>query len=442
MNEMKNIPSIARELSRTLWIWFLLFSAAIGLAVWLQTNHEVHELLDDSLIAAADVVQANLHTGSVPPQPQQAILPGTETPQQRFAWQWVSAQGQVLARSQSAPDLAWRASAQKGFFDVMGWRVYGLPATQVDGMLYVAQSQAERQEASVEVAVGAVLAILAVGIVGQLWLRRRIAAELRPIKRLSERMLRWNTDVPNGQSRPWGLPERQELQPVHAALDTLSQGLQTQLTQERAFSAHTSHALRTPLAGIDTQLAVALRETYAEQSSLRERLEKLRHSTQRMQRVVESLLSLFRHGGQTKREKINLEELMQSIALPENLTLNLSAQHALSANADLLSAALFNLLDNSVRYGAQTVFIQTIQADELLIRDDGPGIQVEHLSKIQTSLSMPSSGTDVAVGMGLWLAHRVAVAHSGSLSLHSAQDQGLTVRIETQSACLKSQSLR
>ncbi|NJS36008.1 MAG: sensor histidine kinase [Brachymonas sp.] len=87
-------------------------------------------------------------------------------------------------------------------------------------------------------------------------------------------------------------------------------------------------------------------------------------------------------------------------------------------------------MDNSVRYGAQTVFIQTIQADELLIRDDGPGIQVEHLSKIQTSLSMPSSGTDVAVGMGLWLAHRVAAAHGGSLSLHSAQGQGLTVRLK------------
>jgi signal transduction histidine kinase len=436
---MKKIPSIAHSLSRTLWLWFLIFSVAVGMAVWLHTDHEVHELLDDSLIAAADVIQANLPNANAAeptqplaaPQPNSpALLPGTETPQQRFAWQWVSKQGELKARSPSAPALAWRASAKLGFFDSGPWRVYGQSAALAEGTLYVAQSQAERREASLEVALGAVLAVLAIGIVGHFWLRRRISAELVPIAKLSERMLQWNASASSHQQRPWGEPEREELAPVHTALDGLSTELAAQIAQERAFSAHTSHALRTPLAGIDTQLAVALRETHAEQTILRERLEKMRLSTQRMQRVVESLLALFRHGSEIKRETMDLDQLLTGISVPAHITLHIEGEQSIHAEPDLLSAALFNLIDNSVRYGAQTIVLRAMHPNTLVITDDGPGVSDERLQVLQAALMGQNSAGSEGVGMGLWLAQRVTVAHGGQLRLESAQSGGLTVTLD------------
>jgi signal transduction histidine kinase len=436
------IPSMARSLSRMLWLWFLIFSAAVGMAVWLHTDHEVHELLDDSLLAAAYVIQANLPNANavVPALTQSApavikpdIKPGTESPQQRFAWQWISPQGELKARSASAPNMAWRASAQLGYFDSGAWRVYGQRAVLVDGILYVAQSQAERHEASVEVALGAVLAVLAIGIVAQFWLHRRIYAELAPIAALSERMLQWNAGAFNQQQRPWGAPEREELVAVHTALDTLSTGLEAQIAHERAFSAHTSHALRTPLSGIDTQLAVALRETSAEQKNLRERLEKMRHSTQRMQRVVDSLLSLFRHGGEVQRESIDVDHLLSGVAVPHNIALHVSSQHTLDADPNLLSAALFNLIDNAVRYGAQTVRVSTPNKSTLVIADDGSGVSSERMIALQSELLAHDENASGTVGMGLWLAQRVAVAHRGKLRIESAEGSGFVVTLELSS---------
>ena len=432
MKNSQKIPSIASRLSSTLWVWFLLFSVAVGLAVWLQTDREVHELLDDSLIAAADIIAADLPHPSalIAPAKRISVVPSTETPQQRFAWQWVSAVGDVKARSPSAPTLPWRPSVQPGLFDAGPWRVYGLRLPDAEGTLYVAQSQAERLEASFEVAISAVLAVLAIGIAGQFWLRRRIASELAPIRALSERMLGWNKRLITSKQRPWGSPEREELEPVHTALDALSTGLEAQIAHERAFSAHTSHALRTPLAGIDTQLAVALRETESHQTSLRARLEKMRRSAQRMQGVVESLLTLFRHGGDVEREAIDLSALLASMSLPSSITVQAISNAPLHANADLLSAALFNLIDNSLRYGAKTVRVTSSHSSTLEISDDGPGVSAERLQALQSGLAGKSEHASEAVGMGLWLAQRVAIAHGGRLSIASVDGAGLTVRLD------------
>ncbi len=432
---MKNtlkIPSIASRLSSILWVWFLLFSAAVGLAVWLQTDREVHELLDDSLIAAADVIEANLPIANtqIALVNRPAVSPGTDSPQQRFAWQWVSHQGAIQARSLGAPPAAWRASSQLGLFDAGPWRVYGMRVSQGEGTLYVAQSQAERIEASFEVAISAVLAVLAIGIAGQFWLRRRIAGELASIKTLSERVMGWNKRLATSKQRPWGLPEREELEPVHTALDALSTGLEAQIAQERAFSAHTSHALRTPLSGIDTQLAVALRETESHQARLRTRLEKMRQSAQRMQGVVESLLTLFRHGSNILRETIDLNALLAGMSLPPNITVQVISVAPLHANTDLLSAALFNLLDNSLRYGAKTIRVTSSRPDVLEICDDGPGVSADRLKALQSELAGQSEHSSEAVGMGLWLAQRVAVAHGGQLALESAEGKGFAVKLE------------
>ncbi len=432
MKYSQKTPSIARRLSRALWIWFLLFSAAVGLAVWQQTDHEVKEVLDDSLIAAADVIEANLPMANTLTTPvnRPALQPGTDTPQQRFAWQWVSNQGAIQARSLGAPPTAWRASSQLGLFDAGPWRVYGMHVNQAQGTLYVAQSQVERFEASFEVAIGAVLAVLAIGIAGQFWLRRRIVNELAPIKTLSERVMGWNKRIASSKQRPWGSPEREELEPVHTALDALSTGLEAQIAQERAFSAQTSHALRTPLAGIDTQLAVALRETESHQASLRARLEKMRQSAQRMQGVIESLLTLFRHGGDVEREAIDLNALLANMSLPPSITVQTSCNAALHANTDLLSAALFNLMDNSLRYGAKTICVTISGVNTLEISDDGPGVSTERLRALQFGLTGQSDNSSEAVGMGLWLAQRVALAHGGQLSVASVEGQGFTVTLE------------
>ena len=80
---------------------------------------------------------------------------------------------------------------------------------------------------------------------------------------------------------------------MHDAISALGERLARRVANERAFSAHAAHALRTPLAGIDTQLAVAQREAPA---SLQPRLARVREAAGRLTRVVSALLALFRSG--------------------------------------------------------------------------------------------------------------------------------------------------
>jgi signal transduction histidine kinase len=414
-------PSIATRLSRAVLGWALLWIAAVGLAVWLAATHEVDELLDEALRASAELMSALVaeHSEGVP-------VPVGNAAEEHFAWQLVAADGRVLRRSALAPAAAWQAAPTTGYADIPGWRVYGLAAGRDGRVLYAAQTRAERNEARVEVALGAVLSALAVGLLGQLWLRTRVRHELQPLQRLSQRLAGWH--VQDGPvAAVLGAPERAELRPVHAALEALAARLADRLASEQAFSAHAAHALRTPLAGIDAQLAVAVRTAPPE---LAERLVRVRGAAARLQHVVAALLGLFRSADGTaaqQRGPVRLDELMQRLP-PFALALQAEPGATLDADADLLAAALLNLLDNAQRHGARTVRLAVADGGHVLaVRDDGGGIEPErHAALAQALAEQRYADTG---GLGLMLADRVARAHGGRVRL-PAVETGFAVDLE------------
>lgn len=409
MPDAPSPPSIATRLARAVLGWSMAWGLALGLAVWLAATHEVDELLDEALRASAELMAA-LAAGHDEP----ATLPVGTAEVEHFAWQLVAADGRVLRRSVRAPATAWHAAPRTGFVDLPDWRVFGLVAGRDGRVLYAAQTRAERNEARAEVALGAVLAALAVGLLGQLWLRARVRHELRPLQRLSQRLAAWPV-----QGGPVGLalgpPERSELVPVHAALEDLAARLATRLASEQAFSAHAAHALRTPLAGIDAQLAVAARTA---PPALAERLVRVRSAAARLQHVVAALLGLFRSADGTaalQRHPVGLDDLVQRLP-PFALAVQAEPGAPLDADADLLAAALLNLLDNAQRHGARAVLLTVAEGGRVLqVRDDGHGITPERRAELARALA-EERYADTG-GLGLMLADRVARAHGGRLTL-------------------------
>lgn len=414
-------PSIARRLARALLGWALAWGVAMGLAIWLAAAHEVDELLDETLLASAELMTTLVagHDETVPrPVGGEAI--------EHFAWQLVSADGRLLRRSALAPPAPWHARPRTGFVDLPEWRVLGMAAGRAGQVLYVAQTRAERDEARGDVALGATLAALAVGLLGQLWLRARVRHELQPLERLSRRLADW--PLPQGTAiAPLGAAERVELIPVHAALDALAARLATRLASEQAFSAHAAHALRTPLAGIDAQLAVAARQAPPE---LAERLVRVRGAAARLQHVVAALLGLFRSAdglAALRREAVRLDDLVQRLP-PFALAVEATPGAELQADADLLTAALLNLLDNAQRHGAHTVRLALAEGGRVLqVRDDGRGLPPDRLAHLAQALADERYAD--AGGLGLMLADRVARAHGGRLTL-PAVTRGFAVDLD------------
>ena len=406
-------PSIQGRLASALLVWALVGGAFVAAAVAYTAQYEVDELLDESLQASATMLSGALRELHPPGGAVggATLLPTSD--EGDFAWQLVDDQGSVLQRTENAPAAAWQSVPCAGFSEHPHWRVFGTALGEGGRMLYVAHTLHERSEARTGVAVSAALASLAIALLGLLWLRARVRYELLPLQRLSERL---SLHDPVSGGAAIGVAERAELVPVHAAIDHLARNLGRRLAYERAFSAHAAHALRTPLAGIEAQLAMALRES---PPPVRERLRRVREASSRLQRVVRSLLDLFRAGEQARRREVDMAAVLAHLPI-EGLQVTFEGDTSLQADPDLLVAALSNLLDNAKRHGASQVVVSQPLSGVLRLQDDGPGMAAEQLDALRAALRQQDY--DNRMGLGLMLADLVARAHGGSLALPTASN--------------------
>jgi signal transduction histidine kinase len=405
---MTQAPSIRNRLANALLLWSLLWSLGVALAVALSAQHEVDELLDETLQATAGALASAVAADDRDSAEGVVAVAG----EGEFAWQLVSSDGRVLRRSRNAPAAPFLPNGGvAGFSSAAGWRVYGGAIGSAGRRLYVAHTVQERQEAQIEVVLSAVLAALSIGLLGHIWLRLRVRAELRPLERLSERLATHDPIGAAPGAASLGAAECAELEPVHRAIDGLGQRLALRVAQERMVAAHAAHALRTPLAGMDAQLAVALREGAPEAQP---RLQRVRDASVRLQRVVRSLLDLFRIGTDVRRQRVLLGPLLAHLPVP-GLDVAVDAQAQVEADPDLLAAALSNLLDNAQRHGARRVDVTLPAPSRVRLADDGRGIEPERLTALRAALQ--AGAYEGQTGLGLMLADLVARAHGGRLEL-------------------------
>lgn len=424
--------SLRGRLSGLLVVVALAWGLAVSAVVWLAVRHEVEELLDDTLAASSEVLAQLLGEGGPAAAPpvlpaadrSPAVVPAdVRNGEARFAWQLVGAGGALLQRSAHAPAEPWLQGARLGFADAGDhWRVYSRALPQRDAVLLVAQTRAERREAQAEVAVTSVWAALVIALGSAWWLRRRVKKELEPLADLPAVLARYE---PLARGAHLAAAARAELQPVHDAIENLGARLAQRVANERAFSAHAAHALRTPLAGIDAQLAVALRECPPEQ---RERLERVRQAAGRLTRVVTALLALFRSGGEVDWREVDLAACLDRLPF-EGLALQLNAGGTLRADPDLLTAALLNLLDNARSHGARRVRVTLAReggGSTVTLHDDGRGADEGRRRALSSALERQAY--EGAMGLGLMLGDLIARAHGGRLELPAA-DSGFVVRL-------------
>ena len=427
------LPSLRARLTRPLVVIALLWGAAVSAAVWFTVAEEVDELLDETLQAAAEVLGQLLVVGDLDALAVESRVRADAPPlQEHFAWQLLGPQG-VLLRSARAPQAPLLPLPVLGFANASsGWRVYGLRLADGEHTLYVAQTRGERREAAFEIVGSAIGTALLIALASAWWLRRRVRRELQPLTILAQALARYEPLPPTVALSE---PTRRELQPVHEAILALGARLAQRVANERAFSGHAAHALRTPLAGIDTQLAVAEREA---PRTLQPRLWRAREAAARLSRVVAALLALFRSGAELQPEAIDLAALLAR--LPHDaLVLEVPAGAQVVADLDLLSAALINLLDNAVRHGARTLRVALRHEDGLQwlrLQDDGRGVADARRAELAAALA--AQAYEGRMGLGLMLADLVARAHGGTLALPPV-DAGFAVELGLSSFAAASQ---
>ncbi|WP_431047856.1 sensor histidine kinase [Roseateles sp. L2-2] len=426
------VPSIAGRLGRQVLLISLCWAFLAGVLVWAVVQEEVDELLDETMQASSQVLGQLLRDRP----PEGGAAADEDDLSTHFSWQLVRGDGSLLFRSPLAPSSPWQLPV--GFSDWNGdaasspphaalgersehgahdgdWRVLVRPfkTSYIDGWLIVAQTSAERREVRDRVGMASALSALLVGGFCMVWLNRRARRELEPLSDMTRALAQYDP-LDSRQS----LPEqhRQELAAIRAAVLDLGYRLAQRVANERAFSAHAAHALRTPLAGMEAQLAVALREAPEGQ---RARLQRTREATDRLRRVVTALLTLFRTGMSLQWQPLDVTELLDHLPLPDGLVLDLPDDGRVQADPDLLAAALINLLDNACRHRATRVTLRIRPSEdggcELALEDDGEGVAADKRDALNAALA--AQQYEGRMGLGLMMAHLVARAHGGDLML-------------------------
>ncbi len=210
--------------------------------------------------------------------------------------------------------------------------------------------------------------------------------------------------------------------------------LKERLTALGEMSAGIAHELRNPMAVIAGYLNLLAKK---QETGGREIIKDIHSEIEGMNRIIGDLLT-FARPTSLNRVTVNVHELLQSsldAALQsrpkEKLVTDLSAGSVqVSVDEVLMRQALTNIIQNAVEAmaGAGTLAVRTREGRDLavIIHDTGPGIAPENLKRI----FLPFFTTkDTGVGMGLALAHKIIMAHGGTIEAESGEGKGTTFTV-------------
>lgn len=317
-----------------------------------------------------------------------------------------------------------------------------LDLEQATYVVQVAETRTKRSLLSREFQTGVILPQMLIIVLATFIVWYGIGKSLAPLKRLQKAVSeRSHLDL----SPLCGDAIPAEVQPLIHAINDLMARLSEVLDAQNRFIADAAHQLRTPLAGLKTQIELVLRQN--DPASTMASLRNLQASTDRMTRLVSQLLALARNEPQAeqamRRDTLDLGALASNItmewvphALEKQIDLGFEAAAAavtLCGDAARLKDLLDNLIDNAVRYtqsgGQITVSVHSDNGHpRLVVTDNGPGIPFEQRERVfERFYSVLGHGAEGS-GLGLAIVQEIARMHGGEVTIDSGPE-GVGTRV-------------
>jgi signal transduction histidine kinase len=236
--------------------------------------------------------------------------------------------------------------------------------------------------------------------------------------------------------------------------EALEKALREQAVLQGRFVAILGHDLRNPLNAV---LMAARRLQQADTSERWARtVGRVVSGAKRMTRLVDQLLDLARarqaEGIPVKpRPGTELGELVR-VAVDELRTANPRAEIAVYGDEpihgawdpDRLAQVVSNLIGNAIAHGWGRVDVRlrrTVSDAILEVRNDGPSIPADALSRIFEAFHRLADGDAVGrpggLGLGLFIAERIVAAHGGHIDVRSSEGEGTTFAVTLPASTLR-----
>lgn len=345
------------------------------------------------------------------------------------------------------------ASGEHRYFDAeLGYQpvrvvAFALPldgtSARGDVIVEVAETKSKRDLLADEIIAAVMLPQVLIALLAAVLVHFGVRRGLAPLERLEQAIgQRSHRDM-----SPVPLDEApREVLPLLRSMNSLLERLRESIAHQQRFTADASHQLRTPLAGIQTQAEMALREE--DPARIRRALEWIRGGTSQLSHLVSQLLALSRvepgSGREVVMETLDLVPLARettaewvSAALERGIDLGFEAPAAalpIRGNAMLLREMLANLLDNAIRYTPPRGRVTLAIAEQggravLTVEDTGPGIPQEERERVFERFHRLQDNVSSGCGLGLAIVREIALLHRAAVSIEPVTvGQGTCVR--------------
>lgn len=268
---------------------------------------------------------------------------------------------------------------------------------------------------------------------------------LRPLTRLAQEV-EYLESVLNDSER-WTLSqhpqEPQEALILRRAISQLLYRLQLAQDQRAAFTATLMHDLKTPLVAFRHLLTVLQDNSSLTGEQRTDLLHQLLQENERILELVQRMTEVHRFEGEISLERhlCNLAVLargltsrLQPLATERKIALQVRGHGFAEVDPLELERALYNLMDNALRYARSQVEVE-VKMQEIWVIDDGPGLPapLESLAKPYMAERVEIAGKKFlarSTGLGLYIARRILEAHGGELQVIRTGSEGTTLALK------------
>jgi len=280
------------------------------------------------------------------------------------------------------------------------------------------------------------LAFLLIGT----WFIYLLARQLnRPLVELTGTTKAINQDISENYQRQLPVPASpQEVHDLTVEFNLLLHSLSEQEQADRRFVANASHELKTPIATIRGYVSMVKRRGTAHPEVIPTALQFIDRESERMQRLVESLLKLSRANQlELTTTSVDLSQLVTETAVNYGTSMGreiiLNVQHHVTAqvNADSLTQILTSLLNNAQKYSPTdspiTVTLAAVGKQlTVAVADLGMGVPDDQKALIFGRFYRTSNVRNSVAGNGLGLAivHQLVTLSRGEIVVKDNQPRG------------------
>lgn len=431
------------SLRRSILVWLLLATAAIGVLALIDTRIEAlrtardvsDRVLAGSAMAIAEAVSVDATGGLAVTIPYSSLDMLSSTAQDQVFYRVDGPSGLITGYNDlpQATDPAGTALADGTYRD-MPVRIATIARELTTGegtlpfTVTVAETTRARDALARSILTRSALRIagLILGAAIVAWAAATYA--LRPLDRLSRSL----TGRSAHDLTPIDTPAPAELRPVLDALNGFLARLSQAMAALQNFASNANHQIRTPLTVARTQLAMAGKATGPTAP-----LGKADQALIRIERVLEQILLLARieaTGATPQLRPVNVAALARSIAadlLPKAVGLRRDLGYDGPASAIalseevLLGELLRNLVDNAITHCPADTIV-TVQVSQtpgtvrLAVADTGPGLPDAALDQLRDRMAFHRSGGEVRTrtrGLGLHIVAEIARALQAEVTL-------------------------